>query len=131
MRFSRGQDDDTPILIGPWLAAIRRLKDGVRHEFGRCLCVDPRMKFKTISLSEDAYKILKKARRSRRESFTEVVRRASWDEPADTMGEALDLLESEFDRGKTTGDRRGLTIVTDDADFEKVPQMKRKSYLSK
>jgi predicted CopG family antitoxin len=60
------------------------------------------MSFKTISLSEDAYKILKKAKRSRRESFTEVVRRASWDEPADTMGEALDLLESEFGHGKTT-----------------------------
>jgi predicted CopG family antitoxin len=60
------------------------------------------MRFKTISLSEDAYKILKMAKRSRRESFTEVVRRASWDEPADTMGEALDLLESEFGHGKTT-----------------------------
>jgi predicted CopG family antitoxin len=60
------------------------------------------MNFKTISLAEDAYKILKKAKRSRRESFTEVVRRASWDEPAETMGEALDLLESEFGRGKST-----------------------------
>lgn len=60
------------------------------------------MKFKTISLSEDAYKILKKAKRSRRESFTEVVKRASWDEPAETMGQALDLLESEFGHGKTT-----------------------------
>ena len=60
------------------------------------------MNFKTISLAEDAYKILKKAKRSRRESFTEVVRRASWDEPAETMGEALDLLESEFSHGKTT-----------------------------
>ncbi|MGH7958904.1 MAG: antitoxin VapB family protein, partial [Opitutaceae bacterium] len=57
---------------------------------------------KTISLSEDAYKILKKAKRSRRESFTEVVRCASWDEPAETMGEALDLLESELGRGKAT-----------------------------
>ena len=60
------------------------------------------MSFKTISLSEDAYKILRKARRFPRESFTEVVRRASWDEPADTMGEALDLLESEFGRGRTS-----------------------------
>ncbi len=59
------------------------------------------MGFKTISLSDDAYKILKKAKRSSRESFTEVVRRAVWDEPADTMGEALDLLESEFGHGKT------------------------------
>lgn len=60
------------------------------------------MSFRTISLSEEAYKILKKAKRSHRESFTEVVKRASWDEPADTMGEALDILESEFGRGKTT-----------------------------
>lgn len=66
------------------------------------LCSGLCMNFKTISLAEDAYKILKKAKRSRRESFTEVVRRASWDEPAETMGEALDLLESEFGRGKTT-----------------------------
>ena len=60
------------------------------------------MSFKTIYLSEDAYKILKKAKRSHRESFTEVVKRASWDEPAETMGQALDLLESEFGHGKTT-----------------------------
>ena len=59
------------------------------------------MNFKTISLSEDAYKILKKAKRSPRESFTEVVKRASWDEPADTLGEALELLETEFGRGRT------------------------------
>lgn len=58
------------------------------------------MSFKTISLSEDAYKILRKARRFPRESFTEVVRRASWDEPAKTMGEALDRLESEFGRSQ-------------------------------
>ena len=60
------------------------------------------MSFKTISLSEEAYEILKKAKRSQRESFTEVVKRASWDEPADTTREALDLLESEFGRGKTS-----------------------------
>lgn len=59
------------------------------------------MSSKTISLSEDAYKILKRAKRSTRESFTEVVRRATWDEPAETMGEALVLLESEFGNGKT------------------------------
>jgi len=59
------------------------------------------MRFKTISLSEEAYKILKKAKRSGRESFTEVVKRATWEEPADTLGEALDLLEAEFGHGKT------------------------------
>ncbi|MBE7537066.1 MAG: hypothetical protein HS122_01465 [Opitutaceae bacterium] len=60
------------------------------------------MPFKTISLSEDAYRKLKKAKRTPRESFTEVVRRASWDEPAETMGEALDLLKAEFGGGNTT-----------------------------
>jgi hypothetical protein len=64
----------------------------------RTLCTS----FKTISLSEDAYKILKKAKRSPRESFTEVVRRASWDEPTETTGEAPDLLETEFGNGRTT-----------------------------
>ena len=59
------------------------------------------MSFKTISLSEEAYRILKRAKRSPRESFTEVVRRAVWEEPADTMGEALDLLEAEFGHGRT------------------------------
>ena len=73
-----------------------------RLDIHRYLCIDLCMSFKTISLSDDAYKILKKAKRSPRESFTEVVRRASWDEPAATMGEALDLLESEFGHGKTT-----------------------------
>ena len=73
-----------------------------RFDLHRRLCIGLCMKFKTISLSEDAYKILKKAKRSRRESFTEVVKRASWDEPAETMGQALDLLESEFGHGKTT-----------------------------
>lgn len=65
------------------------------------LCIDLCMSFKTISLSEDAYKILKRAKRSPKESFTEVVRRAAWEEPSDTMGDALDSLELEFGRGKT------------------------------
>ena len=59
------------------------------------------MGFKTISLSEDAYKILKRAKRSPKESFTEVVRRAAWEETSETMGEALDSLEAEYGRGKT------------------------------
>jgi len=59
------------------------------------------MKFKTISLAEDAYKILRKARKSPRESFSQIVRRASWEEPAETMGEALESLAAEFGAGKT------------------------------
>lgn len=60
------------------------------------------MASKTISLSTDAYKILRRAKRSKQESFSEVVRRANWDEPAETMGEALESLEAEFGHGKTT-----------------------------
>jgi predicted CopG family antitoxin len=74
---------------------------GLRLKLHHHLCIVLCMSFKTISLSEEAYKILKKAKRSPRESFTEVVRRATWDEPAETMGEALRLLESEFGGGKS------------------------------
>lgn len=59
------------------------------------------MNYKTISLSEDAYQVLKCAKQSRRESFSEVVCRASWDEPAKAMGGALESLEAEFGHGKT------------------------------
>jgi predicted CopG family antitoxin len=77
------------------------------------------MSFKTISLSDDAYKILKKAKRSPRESFTDVVRRAVWDEPADTMGEALDLLEAEFGHGKTS-------VTADELETSRVLHARRK-----
>jgi hypothetical protein len=59
------------------------------------------MRFKTISLAEDAYEILRRARKSPRESFSQVVRRASWEEPAETMGAALESLLSEFGHGRT------------------------------
>jgi len=59
------------------------------------------MKFKTIMLAEDAYQILKEAKRSPRESFSSVVRRGSWDEPAETMGELYDRLIVEFGPGKS------------------------------
>ena len=75
---------------------------GSSVDSGPGLCIGLCMSFKTISLSAAAYRILKKAKRTPRESFTEVVRRATWDEPADTMGEALDLLEAEFGHGKTS-----------------------------
>ena len=49
------------------------------------------MATKTISLEIDAYEKLKRAKRSGRESFSSVVRRARWDEPPAT---ATGLLES-------------------------------------
>lgn len=45
---------------------------------------DPCMATKTISLELDAYEKLKKAKRSGRESFSEVVRRARWDDGPST-----------------------------------------------
>ena len=65
----------------------------------RNLHIDLRMSGKKIPLSEEAYKILKRAKRSPRESFSEVVLRGSWDESAETIGAALASLE-EFGHGK-------------------------------
>ena len=53
---------------------------------------------------------MKKAKNSLHESFTEVERRASWDEPAETMDEALGLLEAEFGGGKTAVTAKELEI---------------------
>jgi hypothetical protein len=45
---------------------------------------DSCMATKTISLELDAYERLRKAKRSERESFSEVVRRARWDDEPPT-----------------------------------------------
>lgn len=47
------------------------------------------MATKTITLELDAYEKLRKAKRSERESFSEVVRRARWDDPVTTGAEVL------------------------------------------
>ncbi|HET7293940.1 MAG TPA: antitoxin VapB family protein [Vicinamibacteria bacterium] len=51
------------------------------------------MATKTISLELDAYERLRKAKRSERESFSAVVRRARWDDRASTGPEVLARLE--------------------------------------
>lgn len=51
------------------------------------------MATKTISLELDAYEKLKRAKRSERESFSAVVRRARWDEAAATGPQVLAALE--------------------------------------
>jgi predicted CopG family antitoxin len=52
------------------------------------------MATKTISLELDAYEKLKRAKRSERESFSEVVRRAHWEDEASTGSRVLaDLSE--------------------------------------
>ena len=50
---------------------------------------DSCMATKTISLEIDAYEKLQKAKRSERESFSQVVRRARWDDPASTGPQIL------------------------------------------
>ena len=47
------------------------------------------MATKTITLELDAYEKLRRAKRSERESFSEVVRRARWDEAASTGASIL------------------------------------------
>lgn len=51
---------------------------------GVYLMHDSCMATKTITLEIDAYEKLRRAKKSDRESFSEVVRRARWDEPAST-----------------------------------------------
>jgi len=47
---------------------------------------------KTISLREEAYEKLKRARRRAGESFSDVVMRASWDREPTTAGDYLRLV---------------------------------------
>ncbi len=53
---------------------------------------DSCMATKTISLELDAYEKLRKAKRSERESFSEVVRRARWQDAASTGPQILGRL---------------------------------------
>ncbi len=50
------------------------------------------MASKTISVDLEAYRRLAQARLSPRESFSQVIRRARWDERAKTCGELLAAL---------------------------------------
>ena len=43
------------------------------------MCVDLCMATKTLSVDEGAYRILARARRDAKESFSQVIKRASWD----------------------------------------------------
>ena len=44
---------------------------------------------KTLSVDEDAYRALTRARRHRRESFSQVIKRASWDDGPKRCGDLL------------------------------------------
>ena len=58
------------------------------------VCIHRLMAFKTISLSEDAYRLLR-ARKRKGESFTEVVRRLAGPPTADEFEAILDAEEAE------------------------------------
>lgn len=47
---------------------------------------------KTISIDLDAYERLRRARRSRGESFSMVIKRATWPEPPRTAGALLEAM---------------------------------------
>ena len=98
--------ESSPRMIGSGLA--RRRSDAPESVFDRwegalvgterivvgssMLVYDPCMATKTISLEIDAYEKLRRAKRSDRESFSSVVRRARWDDAPATGGEVLDAL---------------------------------------
>jgi hypothetical protein len=52
------------------------------------------MATKTISLEIDAYDALRRAKRTERESFSSVVRRAHWDDVSPVAGEILRSLQA-------------------------------------
>lgn len=52
------------------------------------------MATKTISVDLDAYAALCGARKSERESFSQVIKRAQWKQPAKTCGDLLTALSA-------------------------------------
>lgn len=64
------------------------------------------MATKTISLDRDAYDLLKKEKRTGRESFSQVVRRLATERPALTAGELLEALKPFAGKGAGRKRRR-------------------------
>ncbi len=56
---------------------------------GQLLCMDLCMATKTLSVDEEAYLRLVRARRHARESFSQVIKRASWDQDKKRCGDLL------------------------------------------
>ena len=64
-----------------------------RLTWARTLCICLCMPSKTISVDLDAYELLRRARRQPGESFSRVIKRASWAPPAATGAALLERLE--------------------------------------
>jgi hypothetical protein len=79
--------------------AYRRLGVGVPFRtavLDACMhaCIDALMATKTISIDLDAYERLRRARRERDESFSQVIKRAEWPAPPSTGAALLAALGS-------------------------------------
>ena len=55
----------------------------------QCLCIDLCMATKTVSVDEEAYLHLVRAKGDRRESFSSVIKRAHWDQGKKRCGDLL------------------------------------------
>jgi hypothetical protein len=75
------------------------------------------MATKTISLEIDAYEKLRCAKRSDRESFSSVVRRASWNDVPPTAGEILSGLRNAV--------RARPAILLSDAELNRLARRQR------
>jgi predicted CopG family antitoxin len=91
--------------IDPWSGAIYSLKEAfpelgfpeipvekskIRLAPRKSLCMYLCMATKTLSVDEEAYRALVRARRQRGESFSQVIKRAKWEDGPKRCGTILD-----------------------------------------
>ena len=82
---------------------------------------DPCMATKTISLEIDAYDALRRAKRSERESFSSVVRRAHWTDRPPVAGEILKSLQAAA--------KAGPSLLLTDAELDRMARRRRSTRL--
>ncbi len=66
---------------------VQSLLEGLDRR--QSLCVNPCMATKTLSIDEEAYRILERARQNASESFSKVIKRAKWDTGRPRCGDLL------------------------------------------